>query len=416
MNRIFQLINYNNKKLAPILFAFAVLSTSCNHTIYDKLFQNSSSINTVTYNANGSTSGEPPVDLTDYISGQTVVVLANTGSLLRTGYIFTGWNTASDGSGSTYTSGQTFGIGMSPVTLYAKWSVISLISSQIFTNARNIALSGNIAYVAGGSSFYVYDVSNPVVPLLSGSKTLPDQVDEISVSGGYVYVGVYSSSSLQIFNTFSPYASVSSCNAIGNNWIYGLNVSGNYAYVALGNRYFGIYDISTPAIPLFIGNCGIGGTIGNSFDLDVSGIYAYVGQDNVGLKIIDITTITAPVVIGTCTINIYVNGVTVSGNYAYLAAGTSGLVIIDISNPVSPVLISTCDTPGSAIEVEIVGDYAFVADSASGLQVIDISDPANPRIAGSYSTGGNADGVKISGQYIYVADGVGLKIIYCSAL
>jgi hypothetical protein len=225
---------------------------------------------------------------------------------------------------------------------------IPLISSQSFIGARNLALSGNFIYVAGGTSFSVYDISNPAAPSLSGSQTIGIQVDEIALSGGYVYIGIYTNNSLRIFNASSPYAYVSNCIAIGSNWIYGLYVSGNYAYAALGNRYFGIYNISIPASPSFIGNCSIGGATGNAFDVYVSGNYAYVAHDNVGLKIIDITTPLAPAVIGTCTTNTNANGVTVSGNYAYLAAGASGLLIIDISNPASPVLVSTCNTPGNS--------------------------------------------------------------------
>ena len=56
---------------------------------------------TVTYSANGATSGSVPTDSNDYEEGQTVTVLSNTGNLARTGYSFTGWNTTTDGNGTT---------------------------------------------------------------------------------------------------------------------------------------------------------------------------------------------------------------------------------------------------------------------------------------------------------------------------
>jgi uncharacterized repeat protein (TIGR02543 family) len=77
---------------------------------------------TVTYLSNGSTSGSAPIDFSSYIQGQTVTVIGNTGNLLRTHYSFNGWNTATDGNGTTYTQGQTFIMGPSNVTLYAKWT------------------------------------------------------------------------------------------------------------------------------------------------------------------------------------------------------------------------------------------------------------------------------------------------------
>ncbi|MEW5816362.1 MAG: InlB B-repeat-containing protein, partial [Spirochaetota bacterium] len=77
---------------------------------------------TVTYNGNGHTSGTVPTDSTNYEQGQTVTVLGNPGNLVKTGYTFAGWNTAADGSGTTYTQGATFTMGTASVTLYAKWT------------------------------------------------------------------------------------------------------------------------------------------------------------------------------------------------------------------------------------------------------------------------------------------------------
>lgn len=78
----------------------------------------------VTYNANAATSGTVPVDATFYSAGAKVTVLGNPGSLTKTGNSFAGWNTKADGSGTTYSSGQSFNIGSANVTLYALWSVL----------------------------------------------------------------------------------------------------------------------------------------------------------------------------------------------------------------------------------------------------------------------------------------------------
>ena len=63
-----------------------------------------------------------PVDSGPYLAGATVTVLGNTGSLVKTGYTFTGWNTAANGSGTSYIAGNTFTMGSSNVTLYAQWT------------------------------------------------------------------------------------------------------------------------------------------------------------------------------------------------------------------------------------------------------------------------------------------------------
>jgi uncharacterized repeat protein (TIGR02543 family) len=75
----------------------------------------------VRYHSNGAIGGAVPTDPDTYLYGEEATVLGNTGNLARTGYVFTGWNTAADGSGTTYTSGD--GIGIHDTTvLYAKWT------------------------------------------------------------------------------------------------------------------------------------------------------------------------------------------------------------------------------------------------------------------------------------------------------
>ena len=84
---------------------------------------------TVTYNGNGSTGGTIPSDANNYEQGDSVTVLGNTGNLEKTqdgiSLLFTGWNTATDGSGTSYKETDTFNMGNANVTLYAQWSAIT---------------------------------------------------------------------------------------------------------------------------------------------------------------------------------------------------------------------------------------------------------------------------------------------------
>jgi len=51
---------------------------------------------TITYNGNGSTSGNVPINSNTYANGATVPVAANTGGLAKTGHTFLGWGTQYD--------------------------------------------------------------------------------------------------------------------------------------------------------------------------------------------------------------------------------------------------------------------------------------------------------------------------------
>jgi uncharacterized repeat protein (TIGR02543 family) len=78
----------------------------------------------VTYDGNTNTGGSVPVDGNNpYDTNDEVVVIGNTGNLVKTGYSFTGWNTASDGSGTPYSPSATFSMPASNITLYAQWTI-----------------------------------------------------------------------------------------------------------------------------------------------------------------------------------------------------------------------------------------------------------------------------------------------------
>jgi hypothetical protein len=84
---------------------------------------------TLTYNANSANNGIAPTDFSSpYLSGASVTVLGNTGSLNRTDYNFNGWNTLADGSGTNYDAGEVFTI-LTDTTLYAEWVSDTLDSS-----------------------------------------------------------------------------------------------------------------------------------------------------------------------------------------------------------------------------------------------------------------------------------------------
>ena len=96
---------------------------------------------TVTYDANngtGSMTGNP-FSVSD---GGNHTVQANPFS--RTGYTFSGWNTAADGNGTRYSAGDTLTVSGANVTLYAQWT----------GNQRTIKFDGN-----GATSGSVADVS-----------------------------------------------------------------------------------------------------------------------------------------------------------------------------------------------------------------------------------------------------------------
>ncbi|MCL2339925.1 MAG: InlB B-repeat-containing protein, partial [Actinomycetia bacterium] len=74
---------------------------------------------TIKYNANGAT-GSMANQNVSY--GENVTLTNN--AFTQTGYHFTGWNTATDGTGAAYTDAQTFNyLTAGDTTLYAQWAI-----------------------------------------------------------------------------------------------------------------------------------------------------------------------------------------------------------------------------------------------------------------------------------------------------
>jgi uncharacterized repeat protein (TIGR02543 family) len=97
----------------------------------------------VTYDDNGSSGGNVPEDTALYSSNDEVTVMGNTGSLVKTDNTFGGWNTQSDGNGTTYIAGATFSLGSGNITLYAQWSPI-LATTYSVTYEGNASTGGNV--------------------------------------------------------------------------------------------------------------------------------------------------------------------------------------------------------------------------------------------------------------------------------
>ena len=95
----------------------------------------------VTYNSNGATSGTVPTDSNTYHYNNKATVLGNIGSLAKTNQAFKGWNTQSDGSGTTYMPSSEIKI-TDNITLHAIWGDYSFIDDSGIGS-----VSGNKKYV-----------------------------------------------------------------------------------------------------------------------------------------------------------------------------------------------------------------------------------------------------------------------------
>lgn len=125
-----------NKLFYIIILLASLLLLYCGaEDMWSRVIESGSGFH-VTYNANGA-SGNVPVDSNTYNQGDEVIIQGNTGGLILTDCVFNGWNTAADGSGTTYSQADFLLITNSDVTLYANWVPVTTTTYTVTYNSTD---------------------------------------------------------------------------------------------------------------------------------------------------------------------------------------------------------------------------------------------------------------------------------------
>ncbi|MEI3650108.1 MAG: DUF4347 domain-containing protein [Dolichospermum lemmermannii FEM_B0920] len=99
-------------------------------------------------------------------------------------------------------------------------------------------------------------------------------------------------------------------------------------------------------------------TSGNAWGVQVVGNYAYVADGFSGLQIIDISNPSTPTLKGNYDTSGFAFGVQVVGNYVYVADGSSGLQIIDVSDQAPTNLtLSTSTVAENQVIGTVIGNF-----------------------------------------------------------
>ncbi|MCX7040635.1 MAG: hypothetical protein NT005_16060, partial [Spirochaetes bacterium] len=83
------------------------------------------------------------------------------------------------------------------------------------------------------------------------------------------------------------------------NWGYGIETAGSFAYVAEGDGGLIILDISTPSLPIERGHVSPASTMQGYYNVAVQGEFAYVTRDSRGVSVISVADPDNPVLVST---------------------------------------------------------------------------------------------------------------------
>jgi len=116
-------------------------------------------------------------------------------------------------------------------------------------------------------------------------------------------------------------------------------------------------------------------TDGHVYGVAVSGNYAYLADFWGGLRVISVNDPEHPEEVGYCLTSGLAVDVAVSGDYAYVADEHRGLIIISVVDPEHPEEVGYYDTPGSANGVALSEDGLIYVADYTNLGIYRFTDP-----------------------------------------
>ncbi|NMC45256.1 MAG: hypothetical protein GYA52_00340 [Chloroflexi bacterium] len=325
------------------------------------------------------------------------------------------------------------------------------LTSQVGGTAQAIALDGNTLYLGVGMHVEIFDISNPIEPVLLGtSSILPGSVENLSISNsGYLYAAC-GQSGLQILDVSNPSTPqlIGSYDTLG--YTEKILIQDTHAILADGPNGIQIVDISDPSSPTWISEVY---PLAYAYDVALSGNILYAAAGGSGILMADVSDIQQPQENGILSMPGFVYALAVSGKHIYSANAWGGLGRVDISEPLSPTVMNAIATDGWVMDVDIQnsnllamdgtdgvrlyditnetpglmgvyadtgftfqgllkGENAYVTDKEQGLLVLDFSSSSNPRLTGQYLPILDARRVTMSGKAAYVSGGLsGMRVI-----
>ena len=191
------------------------------------------------------------------------------------------------------------------------------------------------------------------------------------MSGEHLYVA--DSLGVKVVNIAEPSRAVTLTAVSTAGTSCGIEVKGDYAYIADYGNGLVIMDISNPLSPSLVRTVD---TEGNAWRVALNGNYAFVADWSSGVAVIDVSDPSAAAVVDTIETSGYTDRVRISGDYLYASAFTAGVQIFDISDPESAVLVKTVDVDDQVMDIRISGHYLYIADETEGVQIVDIEVPS----------------------------------------
>ncbi len=232
----------------------------------------------------------------------------------------------------------------------------------------------------------IMDISDPANPVKRGHYQAPVMTYDIALKDNFAFIACWWDG-FRVVNFENPdnpvlaahkFGWVNSGSVPGVDFCYvqALATHGNYLYLidykpfeAEDTKGLYIFDITNPANPVFVSRYAA--LVSQGYGLEVNGNFVYVADKNGGLEVIDVADPANPYSTGYVYLPDVSWTVDVEGSYAYVANYIlGGVQTVDISDPTNPFIAgyylrSGCFGLGIAIE----GSHTYLADGPAGFQI-----------------------------------------------
>jgi hypothetical protein len=316
--------------------------------------------------------------------------------------------------------------------------------STLWSYPTDLCVKDGLLYTSYVNGLAIYDLSQPIAPVLLGKKDLPGYGFSVAVEGNYAYISdrEYGTAIINVISPQNP-------RIIGYHQAEGqsihINTGGHFAFVGSHNLEIvdisnpqntttigslpsemscGVYkaptlftagapglniiDLSNPAMPSLIGSCAV--PCGSASDVAIRDNFAYLAAYGDGIQIINISNLSAPTLAGSLAPGGQSIKINLDGDFAYILSLTGVLDgvldVINIQNPNSPALVYSLSLPSRCLGMDIYGDYIYLSGYKNDIVIIDKSEPANPSIAATYDVPETPNSVAADNEIAYVMAGI----------
>jgi hypothetical protein len=273
--------------------------------------------------------------------------------------------------------------------------------------ADTVEIRGTHAFVAGGHTLTILDLSDPASPKKAAEYAFPEQIWSFRLVGSYAYVAAnfYGLGILDISNPAAPKLRAS-IKTPGQ--AKGVALVGTTAFVADHMSGVDVVDLSSLDKPTLRGSFFVDGY---ARDVAASSRFAFAVDAPTGLYSLDPARPGPPEAVGqvqSAAAPQMIEVMEQGGRTVACLVGGGALQLYDVTDPAKPVHLSSLKTPGGRPgRIALDGTRGYLTDGREGVQIVDLSNPSSPALVGGFKTAAPARDVAVGGGLVVVAVGMG---------